>query len=152
MAFEDDGGGFAFSCDDAKFSICASTWGTRLSQISKSPQKVLIMTNSIDDVLYIADILRKSLGEVRVLANSLAKKEAELLKKELPTIRIALHPTNNAKIVLVSPNTVWISSADFGRSKIKMIESAVGIHSHEVFNKALNVFFEKAWAEATELP
>jgi hypothetical protein len=31
MNFSTDGGGFAFSCDDLKLSIDASTWATRLA-------------------------------------------------------------------------------------------------------------------------
>ncbi|WP_223527837.1 hypothetical protein [Pseudomonas sp. GL-R-19] len=47
MAFSDDSGGFAFSCTDAKISIGASTWATRLSQINKATGEILILTRGL---------------------------------------------------------------------------------------------------------
>lgn len=44
MAFSDDNGGFAFACSDAKMSIGASTWATRLSQLGSATGEILILT------------------------------------------------------------------------------------------------------------
>lgn len=59
MAFTDDDGGFAFSCDDAKFSVCASTWNTRLSQLGKIQRSLCIMTHYLPNPEYIARIIAK---------------------------------------------------------------------------------------------
>ena len=69
-----------------------------------------------------------------------------MLKLRFPEVRIALHRRNNAKVVLVAPDTVWVSTADFG--KTTQIESAVGLHSCTVFQRTLESLFNKVWAEA----
>jgi len=56
---------------------------------------------------------------------------------------------NNAKVVLVSPDTVWVSSSDFG--KTKKIESAVGLHSSIVYQRTLDSLFNRIWADAREI-
>lgn len=150
MAFSDDGGGFAFSCDDAKMSICASTWNTRLSQIGNVAGSIFIMTGSLPDTDYISQIIGKRPRDIFIIANTDAKAEAEHLKKKFPAIKIAIHRNNNAKVVLVAPNTVWISSSDFG--KTKKIESAVGMHSETLYSKIVDSFFKGIWAESVEIP
>lgn len=149
MAFSDDNGGFAFSCDDAKMSICASTWNTRLSQIARVAGPILIMTGSLPEPEYISQILGKRPRDIFIIANTSAVAEARLLKSRFPAIRIALHPNNNAKVVLVAPDTVWVSSSDFG--KTTKIEAAVGMHSVFVFNQTLSALFNRVWMEGTEI-
>lgn len=149
MAFSDDNGGFAFSCRDAKMSICASTWSTRLSQIGRIIGPISIMTGSLPDPGYIGQILEKRPRDIWIVANSSAHTEAKQLKQRFPFLRIALHRDNNAKIVLVAPETVWVSSSDFGRTN--KIESAVGLHSNDAYQKALDHLFKKFWKEATEI-
>ncbi len=149
MAFTDDGGGFAFSCDDAKISICASTWNTRLSQLAKIRGPVFIMTGLLPEPGYISQIIGKRPQDIFIIANSDANPEAKFLKSKFPSVRIALHGNNNAKVVLVSPDTVWVSSSDFG--KTKKIESAVGLHSSTVYQKILESLFKRIWADAKEI-
>lgn len=149
MAFSDDNGGFAFSCDDAKMSICASTWNTRLSQIARISGPIAIMTGSLPDLEYISQIVSKRPRDMFIIANTRAEVEARSLKLRFPAVRIALHRNSNAKVVLVAPDTVWVSSSDFG--KTTQIESAVGLHSSVVYNKTLESLFNRVWAEATEL-
>ncbi|MET3441453.1 hypothetical protein ABIC94_002211 [Variovorax paradoxus] len=149
MIFRDDSGGFAFSCEDAKISVCTSTWNKRLSQISRVVGPVLIMTGSLPDPEYISRTLGKRPRDIFIIANADAQKEARLLKQRFPEVRVALHRNNNAKVVLVAPDTVWVSSADFG--KTTRIESTVGLHSSAVFNKTRESLFSKVWAEATEI-
>lgn len=149
MIFSDDSGGFAFSCEDAKMSICASTWNKRLSQIARVIGPVLIMTGSLPDPEYISHTLGKRPRDIFIIANTDAQKEARMLKLRFPDVRMALHRNNNAKVVLVAPDTVWVSSADFG--KTTRIESAVGLHSSVVFKKTRESLFNRVWAEATEI-
>jgi len=150
MVFTDDGGGFAFSCEDAKMSICASTWNTRLSQIAKATEPIFIMTGALPDLEYISKILSKRPRNIFIVANAGGESDARILKSRFPAIRIALHPNNNAKVVLIGLGTTWVSSADFG--KTTKIESAVGMHSTVVYDKTLEFLFKKVWAEATEIP
>ncbi|WP_205393392.1 hypothetical protein [Xanthomonas hydrangeae] len=149
MSFTDDHGGFSFSCTDAKFSIDASTWSTKLSQLGKIAGPVYIMTAALPDADYISGILSKRPSDIYIIASTDAEVNALKIKATFPQIRIALHPKTNAKLALISPNTAWISSADFGKSK--MIESSIGLHSHEVFTRGVNDFFLRYWKESVEI-
>lgn len=149
MAFSDDGGGFSFSCDDAKMSICASTWSTRLSQIARVTGPIFVMTGLLPDTEYISQIIGKRPRDIFIVANIAAHREASLLKTQFPSIRIVLHSNNNAKVVLVAPDTVWVSSSDFGRTN--QIESAIGLHSNNVYEKTLHSLFNRVWAESQEV-
>ena len=149
MAFKDDNGGFAFQCDDAKFSICASTWNTRLSQIGKISGAICIITNRLPNVEYISRILSKRPRDIFIIAHNDARPEAMELKQRFPDVRIALHANINAKAVFVAPETVWLSSADFGETK--MIESAAGFHSATLYNRSIESLFNREWQNAQEL-
>lgn len=149
MAFSDDSGGFAFACDDAKFSVCASTWNTRLSQLGKIQGSLCIMTHHLPNPEYISRIISKRPQNIFIIANEDSRENALLIKKQFPSVRIALHPKNNAKVVLVAPETVWVASSDFGETKL--VESAIGLHSVEVHNRALENLFNAEWAKSVEL-
>lgn len=84
MTFSDDGGGFAFSCDDAKMSICASTWNTRLSQIARVAGPIFIMTGSLPYTTFISQIIGKRPRDIFIIANTTAEADAKLLKAQLP--------------------------------------------------------------------
>ena len=59
MAFKTDNGGFAFKCDDAKLCTGASTWATRLSQLSRMKGAVRIITYSLPKMDYVRKQLRR---------------------------------------------------------------------------------------------
>lgn len=149
MAFNDDNGGFMFACDDAKMSICASTWNSRLSQIGRATGPIFVMTGLLPDPDYISQIIGKRPRDFFIIANSDAEADARYLKRRYPNIRIVLHSKTNAKVVLVAPGTVWVSSSDFGKSD--QIESAVGMHSDVLYRKTLDKLFNRVWAESREV-
>ena len=130
-------------------SICTGTWNTRLSQIARVTGPILIMTGSLPDPEYISRTLGKRPRDIFIIANAAAQREARMLKLHFPEVRIALHPNTNAKVVLVAPDTAWVSSADFG--KTTQIESAVGLYSSIVFKKTRESLFNRLWAEALEI-
>ena len=149
MAFTDDGGGFSFSCDDAKLSIAASTWNTNLSQLGRMAGALQIVTRRLPNVDYIGRILSKRPQNVFILPSTEAEADARKLKAMFPAIRVALHPNLNAKAVLLEPETVWIGSADFGESD--QIESAIGLHSKAVYDRTVLTLFRPAWEKAREI-
>lgn len=150
MAFSDDNGGFAFMCSDAKMSIGSSTWASRLSQLSKATGEILILTHGLPDTGYITKILDKRPHNVWIVAHTDSLKEASALKTARPWLRIALHPHIGAKSVLVAPDTVWLSSNDFGLGG--KLESAVGFHSTALYSQTRENLFARAWHEAQEIP
>lgn len=149
MQFKTDGGGFAFSNADSKLVLGSATWSTHLSQLGKVTGPLFVMTRLLPNVDYIAEIVGKRPRAISILAHAEASDNARLLKLLFPQIEIALHRRNNAKMVLVAPQTVWISTSDFGKSG--EIETGIGIHSPEVFQEAKEKLFDRAWAEATRI-
>ena len=147
--FKDDGGGFKFACDDCKISLDASTWATRLSQISKISGQVWILTHNIIDIEYVSDILRKRPENIFMVAHVTAKDNAIALKAKFSGIKIALHNKIGAKAVLIEPGTIWISSADFGLTRD--IESTIGIHSIEAYQKYLELHVKRIWMSSLEV-
>lgn len=146
MTFSTDHGGVAFSCDDAKLSIGASTWNTKLSQLGSMRGKVYIVTAGLVDLNYLSRIIGKRPSDIFIVAHSDARVEAEALKALFPNVSVALHPRNNAKVVLIAPSTVWISSADFGKSE--SFEAGIGLHSTVAFTSMVENVFAKLWAES----
>ena len=152
MAFGDDGGGFKFECIDAKMSLGSSTWSTRLSQIGRVAGNIYVVTRLLPGTNYISKIIGKRPRKICIIANSEARADAETLKREFPEIRIALHGKNNAKLVLVAPETVWISGDDFGESEGRdWIGASVGMHSVELFERTHETLFVKLWNESQEV-
>jgi hypothetical protein len=147
MVFKDDGGGFAFACSDAKFSMRASTWSTKLSQISRNDGAIHIITNKLPDVPYMSGIFNKRPKNIYILANQNAQDEARELRALYPDIQIALHSKINAKVLFVErPKTVWVSSADFGKSNLT--EVAIGLHSDELYDRGIKKFFNVQWEKS----
>lgn len=149
MQFKTDSGGFAFSNADSKLVLGSATWSTHLSQLGKVKGHVYVMTRLLPDVDYIAEIVGKRPHDIWILAHAEASENARLLKLRFPQIEVAVHRCNNAKMVLVAPRTVWISTSDFGKSG--EIETGIGIHSPEVFEEAKEKLFDRAWAEGTRV-
>lgn len=149
MSFSSDYGGFSFSCDDAKFSICASTWCTRLSQLGNSLGTIRVMTNLLPNTDYVSKIISKRPYDIFIIASSAAREDALIIKNNFPGVRIALQQKMNAKVVFVAPETIWVSSSDFGETKL--IESAIGLHSAEVHDRAIEKLFNVQWEQSVEL-
>lgn len=149
MAFKTDNGGFRFECADAKMSISASTWATRLSQLGKTRGRVSILTTELPDPAYVIEVLSKRPTDIHIVAHAIARAAAEHIKRALPEIRIALHYDIGAKALMVAPETVWIMSTDFGKKH--RLDSGVGLHSSELYEKTVEELFERAWREAQEI-
>lgn len=60
-----------------------------------------------------------------------------------------MHRDIGAKSVLAAPDTVCISSSDFG--KTGKLESAVGFHSPSLYSQTRSQLFDRAWREAQEV-
>lgn len=159
--YKTDAGGFATQCDDIKIFTEGSTWNTRLSQIAKSEHNILIMTNGFEvrkdeyhsgDVIgedsYIRQIFDKRPRNIFVIFNSKNLEDAYKLKSVYPEIIFRHHEKMNAKVVMIEPEIVMFSSADFGFSK--QIELGVGFHSEEIYKHTRDLF-ANMWKQAKEL-
>ncbi len=89
MAFSNDNGGLAFACSDAKMSIGASTWATRLSQLGNATGEILILTRDLADIGYITNILDKRPYNIWIVAHTDCIEAAQALKAARPWLSIA---------------------------------------------------------------
>lgn len=81
MIFKTDNGGFRFECADAKMSISAGTWATRLSQLGKTAGRVSILTNELQDPAYVIKVLGKRPTDIHNVVHFKARAAAEHIKR-----------------------------------------------------------------------
>lgn len=134
MPFKTDAGGIALKINDAKLttSKTASTWNTRLSQIAYAPGEIIICTYSLPDMDYLKSIFDKRSSGITIIAHEKFRSKSEKLKAMYPALNIVLRPDVHAKFVLIEPKTVWLSSANFGKSS--WFEQTIGLHSKEAYD------------------
>jgi hypothetical protein len=77
-------------------------------------------------------ILDKRSSYVTIIYNSRFSQRGKALQRKYPKLRLIARPDVHAKIVLIEPETVWLSSANFGRSG--WFEHTIGIHSSAAYN------------------
>lgn len=132
MSFKTDNSGCALRIEDAKINFGYSfSWLDWLSELEHISGNVYIMTYSLPDMHYIQYILAKRPHDIFIIAHSKFLERAVKIKETYPDIHIALCDYTHAKVVLTEPNTVWLSSANFGRSN--WLENTIGIHSQKAF-------------------
>jgi len=134
MGFKTDCGGLALKAE-IKLSNAASTWNTRLSQIGRTDDEIIIVTYSLCSVEYIANILSKREGGkgITIICNSKYEHIVSALKQRYPQAHFYVNPHAHAKLALISPSSVWLSSENFGRIK-DTFDASVGIHSKDAYN------------------
>src|SRR5258708_4519609 len=127
MAFKNDEHGFVFKCDDIKITRDSTTWAMRLSQLARQPGTVYILTYSLPVPAAIQTSLSKHPQNLYLIANSLFQERAIQLARANPGIHVGLRPDMHSKVVMVAPETLYVSSENFGHSG--MHETTVGFHS-----------------------
>jgi len=134
MAFKTDCGGIALTID-AKLSNKATTWNTRLSQIGRHDHEVILVTFSLCDFDYISKIVSKrERGKgITIICNSKYEINAYHIKKAFPDLKIYVNPYAHAKLALIGPETVWLSSENLGKKK-NTFDASIGIHSKEAYD------------------
>lgn len=135
MAFKTDCGGVVMTAD-VKLSKAATTWNTRLSQIHRMEGEVYICTFSLCNFEYISKILSKRSDRVTIICNSRYEENAKVLKGLFPETRFFVNPYAHAKLVLIDPQTVWLSSENLGRKK-NTFDATIGIQSEEAYQHYL---------------
>lgn len=148
MTYKTDSGGFAFKCNDIKVFTGSSSWATRISSISRHNEPVRIITYSIPDISYVREQLQRRPDNIYFIANEKFINKVDVLQSDFRDICFAVHKEVHSKILLIAPRTVYISSANFGRSKWH--ESCIGLHSKEAHDWYVNHIFEPLWDVSTE--
>lgn len=135
MAFRTDSGGVAMTAE-VKLSRASTTWNTRLRQIHRMEGDIYICTFSLCNYDYISRILERRSKDVTIICNSRYAENARQLKKAFPETRFFVNPNAHAKLVLIDPKTVWLSSENLGRKK-ETFDASIGIHSEEAYQHYL---------------
>ena len=138
MAFKTDCGGIAMTAD-IKLSQKGTTWNTRLSQIGRHDRLVTLCTFSTGDIDYLTKILSKrDFGSgIRIIGNEKNEWKMRRLKNLFPAAQFFVSPNAHAKLALVEPNIVWVSSENLGRTR-DVFDASIGIHSEEAYQHYLS--------------
>jgi phosphatidylserine/phosphatidylglycerophosphate/cardiolipin synthase-like enzyme len=150
MAFKTDAGGKAFKCSDAKLQANASTWATKLSQLGKQSGVVRIVTYSLPDMQYVRVQLARRSKDILLIAHDKFENRAVEIKQEFPSIRVAVREKVHSKVLLIAPQTIIISSANFGDSGWH--ETSVSFHSKEAHDWYVDEVFDPLWQSCKEIP
>jgi hypothetical protein len=149
VAFKTDGGGIAFKCSDAKLQANASTWATKLSQLARQEGVVRIVTYSLPDMKYVRVQLGRRPKDILLIAHSQFTGRAIEIKRAFPSVRVAVHDQVHSKILLIAPETITISSANFGDSDWH--ETSVSFHSKEAHDWYVEKVFVPLWQSCQEV-
>jgi len=149
MAFKTDSGGIAFKSSDIKLTGGASTWGTRLSQLSKQSGVVRLITYSLPNLAYVEKQLGRRPNNIFVIAHEKFENQGRDIKVRFPDIRVAIAPNIHSKVLLIEPNTVWISSANFGDSGWH--ETSIGVRSADALDWYVKGIFDPLWNLCREI-
>lgn len=127
------------------------TWNMKLSQIgrpSQSDRKLYIATYSLPDLNYVIEVLahRPTGHNVFLMANSRFQAQAIQLLDHFSEMQIRMHPEMHCKFVLVEPETVFLGSANFGRSRWH--ETMIGIKCRTTAQSLYLHTWLPAWNES----
>lgn len=112
-----------------------STWATRLSQIGKSSGEIIICTYSLPNLDYMSQILDKR-SDITIVCHKKFQEKASILQQKYPRLNIILKSDIHAKMVLIQPETVILSSANFGSSG--WLEHTITVKSESVYSYYYN--------------
>lgn len=128
------------------------TWNMKLSQIgrpSQSDKKLYIATYSLPDLDYVVEVLahRPTGHNVFLMANAKFQAQALQLLNYFPEMQIRLHPKMHCKFVLIEPETVFIGSANFGRSR--WYETMIGLKDSTAAQSLYLNTWLPAWSDSS---
>jgi len=95
-------------------------------------KRIVICTYSIPNLNYVFKIFDKRSDNVVLIMNSKFEDIANKIRARYPAMRVITRKDVHAKLVLAEPQTVWLSSANFGASG--WFESTIGIHSKVAYD------------------
>jgi phosphatidylserine/phosphatidylglycerophosphate/cardiolipin synthase-like enzyme len=148
MAWENDGHGLAFKPKEVKIYAHTHSWGMKLSQLHRQTGTVRIITYSLPDIAYIQAQFNRRPYDIFLLCHSKFLARAREVQYVYPRIAVAVHDRIHAKALLISPETCYFGSANFGESHWHEVE--VGVRSREAHDMYVQVF-ETLWGQATVL-
>lgn len=148
MSWRDDGHGLVVKATEVKLFMPSHSWGMKLSQLPKQAGRVRILTYSLPDRSYVAEQLGRRPSNIALICHEKFRDRAVAIKREFPGIEIAVSDCLHAKLLLIEPATVYVTSANFGESD--WTEVGVGVRSkpgHDWYAE----MFDRLWLTAMEV-
>jgi hypothetical protein len=149
MAWADDMHGMQFKPSEVKLYVSSHSWGMKLSQLGKQNGTVRIITYSLPDLDYIKEQFARRPENIWIIAHDKFTDRAKSIKELYPAIRVSVRPDVHAKLLMIEPATIYVTSANFGNSHWK--EIGVGVRSAEGHKWYLDQMFNPLWQTATEV-
>lgn len=146
MAFKTDTHGLAFKCNDIKITSNSHTWAMKLSQIARQRGRLRIITYSLPRPDYIHDVLGKRPSNIQIIAHSKFRQNATNIMKRFRDIDIRVHDEVHSKVVLIEPQTIIVSSANFGSSRWH--ETSISLHSQDAHDWYVEHMFNPLWRDS----
>lgn len=140
--WKNDAHGICFPCNEVKlYASGKHTWAMKLpaTTLKNGVGKIRIATYSLPDIEYCYDRFRQSPQRFTLICHRQFWDRAEGIKNALPEIAIYTHPEIHSKICLREPETIYLGSANFGKSN--WIESNIGIRSKMGHDWLINNFW-----------
>lgn len=150
MSWKNDMHGLVFASNELKlYRNGEHTWAMKLSQLANQTGTVRIVTYSLPTLGYVMDQILRRPHDIWMICNTKFKREAEMLKRKFPYVRIAIHERTHSKICMIAPATLYIGSANFGVSRWH--ETEIGVRSAEAHDWYVENSFTPLWAESIEI-
>jgi hypothetical protein len=153
MTWPTDVHGLAFKPKEVKLYRDSSPWGMRLGQLGRQTGTVYIVTYSLPDLPYIEQQFARRPRDIYLLCHAKFTNRAQALQRGFPDVRVKVHPKVHGKLLLIAPETVYVSSANFGDSGWK--EFTVGIRGAEAFDfyhdEFWGLFEQASWPDGKPL-
>lgn len=150
MGWNNDTHGLVFKSNEIKlFANGQHTWNMKLSQLARTKGTVRIVTYSLPEIEYVTDLFSKRPEDIYLVCHTKFEDKATIIKRMFPLISIAVNAEVHSKVCLISPSTVYVGSANFGRSHWH--ETIVGIRSSDAHDWYLHHSFFPLWDKSTKV-
>lgn len=150
MAWNDDNHGKLFKSSELKLYYSGThTWAMKLSQLHRQTGYVRIITYSLPDIDYVRQQFHRRPYDISIICHSKFRDKAIEIKKAFPNIRIAVKNSVHSKVLLIEPKTLYVTSANFGRSHWH--ETCLGARSKVAHDEYIEHSFNHLWDSAEEI-
>jgi PLD-like domain len=150
MGWNNDQHGLVFKPSEVKLYFDGGhTYKMKIGTLSRSEAVIRILTYSLPDLSYIIELFQKRPHSIYIICHDKFKDKAKEIKQTFPNIRVATNCRIHSKILLRSPDTIYLGSTNFGMSKWH--ESGVGIRSKAAHDEFLRKSFEPLWLASEEI-
>jgi hypothetical protein len=141
----DNSHGILIKPSECKVYDYSHSWGMKLSQLARQKGWVRIVTYSLPSLDYIKQQFERRPFDIWLLANTQFRERALEIKQLFPKVEVALFDKIHAKVLSISPSTLYVGSANFGASH--WYEMSIGVRSIEAHDHFVDQF-DRLWDAA----